>query len=82
MIEDFSPIMHFTMCEMLVAALLISTCIGLVHNISPNSNLLFDANRLAAERSDWRTPLSTEEDQYIVLNVCRTVNNNRNTLTC
>jgi hypothetical protein len=69
------------MYEVSVVALLISTCVGLVHNISPNSNLLLNANRLAVEHFDWRTPLLTEEVQYIVLNVCRTVNNHRNTLT-
>jgi hypothetical protein len=74
--------MHVTMYEVLVAALLTSTCVGLARNISPNLNLLFDANRLAAERIDWRTPLLTKEDQHIVLNVCGTVSSNRNTLTC
>jgi hypothetical protein len=82
--EGISSNRQIAMYEVPVAVLLISTCVGLARgsNISPNSNLLLNDNRLAAERLDWRTPLSIKDDPFIMLDVCGTVKYNRNTLTC
>jgi hypothetical protein len=72
------------MYQVSVAVLLVPTCVGLARssNIGPNSNLLLSQNPLAAEHPEWSNPLSIKDDNAIVLNVCRTVKYNRNTLIC
>ena len=56
------------------AVLLVSIRVGFAcgYIISPNSYPLLDADHLAAQRLNWQTPISTKEDQSMVLNVCRT----------
>jgi hypothetical protein len=63
-----------TMYKSLFAVLLVSTRAGFAcgYIISPNSYPLLNADHLAAQRLNWQTPLSTKEDQSVVLNVCGT----------
>lgn len=62
------------MYEGLFAVFLISIRVGFAcgYVISPNSYPLLDADHLAAQRLNWQTPISTKEDQSMVLNVCGT----------
>ncbi|CAN9204751.1 unnamed protein product [Alternaria alternata] len=58
------------MYKTLSAVLLISTRVWFAcgYNISPNSYLLLNKERLAAQRLHWQTPLSTKDDRSTVLN--------------
>jgi hypothetical protein len=73
-----------TMYKTLSAVLLISTRVWFAcgYNISPNSYLLLNTDRLAAQRLNWQTPLSTKDDRSTVLNVRGMFGCNENTLIC
>jgi hypothetical protein len=62
------------MYDIPVAVWLLSAWMELAYpyKISPNSHLLLNTDRLAAERLNWETPLPIKKDQSMVLNVRRT----------
>jgi hypothetical protein len=62
------------MYDISVAVLLISTWVELAYaySVGPNSHLLVNTDRLAAERLNWETLLPIKNDQSMVLNVCKT----------
>ncbi|RYN76820.1 hypothetical protein AA0120_g11656 [Alternaria tenuissima] len=58
------------MYDISVAVLLISTWVELAYaySVGPNSHLLVNTDRLAAERLNWETLLPIKNDQSMVLN--------------
>jgi hypothetical protein len=60
-----------TMYKTLSAVLLISTRLWFAcgYNISPDSYLLLNTDRLGAQSLNWQTPLSTKDDRSTVLDV-------------